>query len=355
MSKFRMTPARVLLVVALCFTPVPGCQVPVLTVADFISQGTGGPGLVIFGDSLSDTGNFKHVNPDDWALAFDDYDDGRFTCGSSSSPASLEYRQGVWHEVLLDLPLGAASLAGSTNYAFGGARTGPGTHLYSSEGRQTGALISDLGDQISRFLEARGGTASNSDLYVVWAGGNDIIDAAEAVPSGSSADTPEAIRRASAEAFINAQAQVRRLAQAGATRILWGNLPPLYSTPWATRFSDCAGCSTAIQGAVSAFNQALDAAAPALEAEFNEQGLRIYVLDAERAFGDIVLDAFLYGGARYGITNVLDKASRLDADSKDVDSYLFWDGVHPTSHVHAILAAAARQLLLPADPSQCAK
>lgn len=350
MSRFRITPVKILFVTALCVAPVSGCQFPTLTAADFIAKGTDGPELVVFGDSLSDTGNFKRVNPDEWALAFNNYDDGRFTCGPSSTPASLECRHGVWHEVLLDLPLGAASLACSTNYAFGGARTGPGTHLYSFAGYQTSAMISDLGDQISRFLEAHGGAAPSTHLYVVWASGNDIIDGADVVLSGSAADMPDAIRHAAAEAISNAREQVRRLAQAGATRILWGNMPPLYSTPWATRLSDCADCPQAIQDAVATFNQALDAAVPVMEAEFHEQGLKIYVLDAESAFGDIVLDAFLHGGARYGITNFLEEASHLDPDSREVDSYLFWDGVHPTSHVHAILAAVARDVLLRAGP-----
>ncbi len=147
------------------------------------------------------------------------------------------------------------------------------------------------------------------------------------------------------QAFGNASNEVRRLAQSGARRILWGNLPPLYATPWAKRFSDCPACMQAIQDAVAAFNQSLHSAIPTLEAEFQAQGLTIYEVDSEGLFNDIVLDASRNGGMKYGITNVSDQASDLDFDSDVVDACLFWDDVHPTSHVHAILAAAVYSLL----------
>jgi hypothetical protein len=132
---------------------------------DAITQGNGPARLVVFGDSLSDTGNFKRVNPEAWQLLFDDYDDGRFTSGAASRPPSLNYRKGVWHEVLMGPPLGVPSLQGSIVYAFGGARTSPGTHFRSYNGLPTGTLIRDLGDQIDRFLEApstRSGTSSSA-------------------------------------------------------------------------------------------------------------------------------------------------------------------------------------------------
>jgi phospholipase/lecithinase/hemolysin len=103
----------------------------------------------------------------------------------------------------------------------------------------------------------------------------------------------------------------------------------------------------AVFNAVVTFNRNLDEAAASLEAEFQGQGLRIYVLDAENVFNDIVMDAFLNEGQTYGITNFWDMAANLGPDSDAVDSYLFWDGVHPTSHVHAIIAEAVHDLLVP--------
>ena len=335
------------LVAGLWLLTVQGCGLLPTDSADLIPPGDGAAGLVVFGDSLSDTGNFKRVNPGDWALAFHNYDDGRLTSGAASTPPSAEYRQGVWHEVLMGPALGVPSLQGTANYAFAGATTRPGTHLYSSGGQPTNALIRDLGDQVDRFLEANNGLVSADNTYVVWAGGNDLMDAVASEEQGRREHIPAIVINASREALQNAEATVRRLAGAGATRIVWGNLPPLYGAPWAARLSDCPNCVLAVFDAVATFNRSLEEAAASLESEFQKQNLRIYVLDAEGLFNDIVLDAFLNEGRTYGITNFWDAAGDLAPDSDAVDSYLFWDAVHPTSRAHAIIAEAAYDLLVP--------
>jgi phospholipase/lecithinase/hemolysin len=330
----------------LLLVALQSCRPTTSSPQDVIVTGTGPARLVVFGDSLSDTGNFKQLNPVDWLLQFSHYDDGRITSGASSRPPSKQFQQGVWHEVLMAPPLGIPSLQGTENYAFAGATTGPGTYFYSSNGVQTGALILNLGDQIDRFLAANGDAASSDNLYVVWAGGNDIINVAE--PGRQSVDAkPQAIRSTSLEAFANARNAVHRLAAAGATRMIWGNLPPLHSTIWASQFAHSPDCSQALQDAVQSFDQGMDDAIASLESEFQGQGLKIYKLDAYRLFAGVIADAYLSGGATYGITSFWAEASQLDPDSPDVDRYFFWDAVHPTSHVHAITANAVYHLLFP--------
>jgi outer membrane lipase/esterase len=333
---------RICLAASLGLLAIHGCGLLPVDSVDLALLRTAVPSLVIFGDSLSDSGNFSRVNPGAWSLAFEGYDAGRFTSGPASIPPSAQYRQGVWHEVLMGSDLGIPSLEASTNCAFGGATTRSGTHLYVAGERPTNALIRDLGDQVDRFLEANDGLAVPDNVYVVWAGGNDLIDA---VVAAEQKHIPAAAMNASREALHNAAATVRRLARAGATRIVWGNLPPLYGSPWAARLGDCPGCMLGIFNAVVAFNRGLEEAAASLEAEF--QGLRVYVLDAEGLFNDVVMDAFVNQGRTYGITNFWDIAANLDPDSDAVDSYLFWDGVHPTSRAHAIIAEAVHDLLVP--------
>jgi phospholipase/lecithinase/hemolysin len=342
----RCSAAGVWLAAGFLFAALQSCGPLSLTGLDAITTGDGPARLVVFGDSLSDTGNFKRVNPQEWRLAFAEYDDGRFTCGASSRPPSANFRQGVWHEVLMSRPLGVPPLAGSAIYAFGGARTSAGTHHRSYGGLPTGVLIRDLGDQIDRFLVSNGGVAPSENMYVVWAGGNDIFDAIEADWHNLGKDTANAITSASLQAFQNARGEVHRLASAGATRIIWGNLPPLFSTPWATQLSDCADCSQALRNAVASFNHSLEEAIPLLESEFSDQGLKIYELDAERLFADVILDALRNEGRTYGITNFWGQAKHLACDSADVDAYLFWDATHPTSHAHAIIGEAVYRLLM---------
>lgn len=119
-------------------------------------------GLIVFGDSLSDSGNN--------ALAFDNTTTAPGATRTAlpiPSPTfvptfpypSARYSNGpVWIEqVASSLGLSATpSLAGGTNYAFGGARSG-----------QSGsAFPPSLRDQAETYLAGTGGTAASGNLYV---------------------------------------------------------------------------------------------------------------------------------------------------------------------------------------------
>ena len=59
--------------------------------------------IIIFGDSLSDVGNFAHVTQDSYGISYPgsdfNYSDHRFTNSSDTDPGSDTYA-GVWHEQL---------------------------------------------------------------------------------------------------------------------------------------------------------------------------------------------------------------------------------------------------------------
>ena len=86
--------------------------------------------IVVFGDSLSDDGNVRHVMEDQYLLSYPggdfNYSDGRFTNSSDTDPSSDSYA-GTWHEQLgltfLGLSAATNSLDGGADYAFGGATT----------------------------------------------------------------------------------------------------------------------------------------------------------------------------------------------------------------------------------------
>lgn len=133
--------------------------------------------LYAFGDSLSDAGNVSLLTANQ-IPARSIYSDGRFSNGN------------VWVQDLatnLHMPAVKPSVAGGTDYAYGGAETG-GTSVHA-------ANPSDLPSQLALF-EARVPHPSPSALYTVWAGSNDLLDIA------NSTETP-AQRAASVTQAVN--------------------------------------------------------------------------------------------------------------------------------------------------------
>ncbi len=113
--------------------------------------------LVVFGDSLTDTGN-----------VFD------LSGGVAGGPPNFQGRFSngpVWVEhvaTAFDLPAPVASRQGGKNYAYGGAQTGDGNSTIVPE-----APIPNVGPQIADFL-ATGEMLDEGDLVVLWAGHNDL-------------------------------------------------------------------------------------------------------------------------------------------------------------------------------------
>ena len=129
--------------------------------------------MVVFGDSLSDSGNNALVIGTD---------PGQVITGNTYVPtfpyASGVYSNGpVWASdaaSALGVPL-SPSLAGGTNYAFGGATTGPAMNSFPYS----------LLTQASQYLGSTGNHASPNALYVVEGGGNDARAALTAIAGGA--------------------------------------------------------------------------------------------------------------------------------------------------------------------------
>jgi phospholipase/lecithinase/hemolysin len=112
-----------------------------------------------FGDSLSDAGNISILTADQLPVS-SIYSDGRFSNGN------------VWVQDLAQnpgLPALKPSLAGGTDFAYGGAETGA-TAVHT-------ANPTDLPSQLGQFV-TNVPKASPTALYTVWAGSNDVLDVA---------------------------------------------------------------------------------------------------------------------------------------------------------------------------------
>lgn len=196
----------------------------------------------------------------------------------------------VWAEVFAEgLGLSAdTAYGGGTNYAIGGQRTDD-----------------VLNGQVPTFLFNNGFVADSDALYVLWAGGNDYL---QGEPPGSTNPT------ASVENVINS---ILGLSAAGAMDFLIPNLPIL--DPWAFQFN-------------AELQNALDQLI----------GLNIIQFDAFSLFLDMVTNP-----GDYGFTNATDPCLTDMSLCANPDEYLLWDTVHPTAAGHAIIAAAALELVQP--------
>ena len=258
--------------------------------------------IIVFGDSLSDTGNFYHMNGGLKPPA--PYFNGRFSNGP------------LWIEYLAD-DLGMQLLP-EDNYAVGGATTG---HDNSNDGF-AGLTYPGLQDEIAKFLGSHQGAAADPDaLYVVWAGANDFL--ALLNPAGSStASLGDGVR--------NTIQAVLALYSAGARQILVLNVPDLGVTP----LGRASGFGEVISQGCAAYNQSLETNLDALAAA-GIPTIRVDSFSVLRRMVDFPMS--------FGFTNVSEPFLAVGGDP---DWFLFWDPVHPTTRGHRVLADEARDELV---------
>ena len=301
-----------------------------ITVGTYAQAGPPTPeftSIVIFGDSLSDTGNVAHLTYDKYGFRVPgpiaDYTDGRFTDGYDTLPPAELY-SGVWIEQLArsmpSKPEVKNSLDGGTNYAFGFATTGTGTSVFTfGPGNTLSVNIENIGQQITDYL-ATHPKINEKTLFVVWGGAIDVLYA-------TSEDNV-------IDAGINQTLNIQRLIDAGATQFIVPNLPPLGLVP---RLNGSPTTSIPATEASVLYNAVLGSGVSLLR-DFNPwKHLHIAQLDVFSLFNKVVATP-----ASYSLANVT--ASSQDM-AVDPDTYLFWDDLHPTTRGHNILAVTSASIL----------
>jgi phospholipase/lecithinase/hemolysin len=277
-------------------------------------QAQAGPysNIYFFGDSVSDSGNValaidypngvpQPVTGNTYIPDFPYYPSGRFSNGP------------VWAEdFAAHYGLSAApSLAGGTDFAFAGARTG---------GPDVPAPT--LTTQVGMFLNRTHGVAASDALYVIAEVGNDARDAMVAI--GGGAGVAQTIASASATYAANLGGLIDTLRAAGAAQFLVFDNVNLGVVPTIRALgSNPSALATALTWKM---NQAL------LDRIDGEAGVRLF--DTFSFLTGVVQDP----GA-YGFSNATDACGSVTA--ADCSTYVFWDGLHPTSAMHALIATAA--------------
>lgn len=292
-------------------------------------------GLYIFGDSLSDPGNN--------AIAFGSTATPPFNVTQRSDitsnsyiptfpyATSYQYSNGsVWayrFATMVGLPSQVAGpiLGGGlgTNFAFGGATTGPlnGSSRPPSLLTQTADFIAGLGSA----------PAPVDALYVVAGGGNDGRAALIAIAGG--ADPATTISATATTFATDIGAIVDALQAKGARDIIVWNAPNLGLAP-----ALAAGGPAASRLGTTLGQSMNDALALRLA---SETGVKTFDF-----FG--LMTAVNANPGVYGLTNVTDAVGAIPG--ADPSTYLYWDGIHPTSAGHAITARAMHVVAVP-EPS----
>ena len=280
--------------------------------------------IVVFGDSLSDTGNFAHTTQSTYGVRIPGplfgYTDGRFTDGTDTSPAAHLYA-GVWLEqlaaTLTPVPAVKDSLDAGTNYAYGGATNATGTSQFALAAGFS-VPVPNIGTQIATYLATKP-TITSKTLFVVWGGANDLLNAT----------TTAQITTAAQSDLANLQT----LIAAGATQFIVPNLPPLGAIP---RLNGNSSSATAATASTMAYNTALLGGLTTLTKA--NTTVKIYQLDTYSLF-----NALLVSPAVTGFANVTSSAQGVT--TVNPDTYLFWDDLHPTTYGHNLLSRYARNLL----------
>ena len=272
---------------------------------------------VFFGDSLTDGGFFRPLLP------------------ASVRPVTGQFTTNpglVWSQYLADFYGTGATPNGNgqtgTNYAAGGARVGINS---------TGALgpIPSLATQVTNYLAANGGRADSRALFTVWGGANDLF----AITNSGAPATTTITNAVTSEIGI-----VSQLQNAGAKYILVATVPDLGLTP-----------------AFRALGPTAQAQGTALTTTYNSSlfsglasnGLRVIPLDTFNLIREITASP-----AAYGFSNIAGTACQPQITANSLtcnptsyvtpdapNTYLFADGVHPTSRAHQILSQYAVSVL----------
>jgi phospholipase/lecithinase/hemolysin len=268
--------------------------------------------LVIFGDSLSDSGNLFQLTG---VFPPPPYSQGRFTNGD------------IWVDYLAEsLDLDPSRIQ---NFALGGATTGRSNVFSQLLSDLTGVPVTLPGllDQVDSYGTALGGAGADPNgLYVVWAGANDLFN----LPSN-----PEAVPGFVANSVQNIADTIVTLAGLGAESFLVPNLPNLGLTPR----SLIAGVSEEATFLSQSFNTGLADALDGLSLALN---IDVVSIDLFARTTEIIQRP-----EEFGFTNVTDPLIEQGLFTQD-PGFFWWDRPHPTTQVHELLAGAFQATLFEA-------
>jgi outer membrane lipase/esterase len=260
--------------------------------------------VVVFGDSLSDNGNVSLAGGSPVVT--------RFT--TNPGTVAIENVATYFGHSL------SPSVTGGTDYAWGGARAGIDV--------PTPSLLTQVGG----YLAANGGRADSKAMYSVWIGANDLIAAA---------GDPATAQVATVTAATQEVGAIKALQDAGAKTIVVFNLPDVGKTPGVGALGPAAAAGASQLALL--YNGTLNGGV----AQLNKG---IVPIDTYTLLNEVIADP-----GKYGFTNVTapacTTASSISCTPDTLvapdaaKTYLFADGIHPTTAAHALLGQYAVSII----------
>lgn len=298
-------------------------KLPLLLLVMLLAPGVASAGpitsLYVFGDSLSDDGNAF--------LLTGGFPPPPYAQRASNGPVAVE-------RLAFDLGLTLTPAAlGGTNYAFVGATTGPvqipgsappvfvdniATITYG----QAALAGTSLLNQVAAFTSTGPVADPDGSLFFVWAGANDFF----INPS----------LQTGANAITSIAGSINALYTDGAREFLIPNLPDLSLTPSAQGLTPAE--QLGLRQLSISFNIGLASALGGLSAL---PGIKITPFDAFSLVSSIVADPAANGFTNASapcLTGIVFTGN--GSVCSNPDSFVFWDGAHPTSAAHRVLGDA---------------
>jgi len=284
--------------------------------------------IVVFGDSLSDPGNFFALTGMANTPPYG-YLDQLLIPDRPYAKGGHHFSNGATWVEQLARPLG---LAGNTRPALQGAGTEATNYAVGGARAHLNRPAVDLSSQVNAFLNDFGGRAPAGALYVIEFGGNDIRDALEA-----GADAPTVLQ----DALTNIATNIGMLYGAGARKFLVFNAPDLSLTPailTLDRFVPGAGQFA--QYLSAAYNWQLE---DLLTTMAQLPGIEFVRVDFFQLLHEIVASPAAFDLKVTDSACVTPKNPPFTCQKPE--QYLFWDGIHPTRAVHEIISQRAAAAL----------
>jgi len=290
---------------------------------------------IVFGDSLSDSGNyFARFG----VMSLKPYE----TANVPSEPYAIgghHFSNGAtWVEQLTrDLQIPTSGLPSEVS---------PGIFRNYAVGRSRArAVLLDevfsevnLTTQVDSFLADENDQAPGEALYIIWIGSNDVADALFAL-------NPVEIIGASLQ---NTFDQIQRLYLHGARHFLILNMPNFALTPLVQDFVSTLPVPyqqptlDSVSMASIGYNQALAGNLTVMQSVLPD--MDVISVDVFNTFNEVVANPALYG------LKIVDEACVIpDTKGKAYCSnwgrYLFWDAQHPTKAGHSLIAEQAEMAI----------